>query len=181
MRQGESFDAVFHEHFARVLAYSLRRVPSRHEADDVVAETFAIAWRRRDAMPDPPLPWLYGVAAGVIRNQRRSSRRLARLRGKLRAEPIVLRPDLVDSIGERDAFAEAFSQISEGQREVLRLVAWEGLDNRDAAAVLDCSETAFKVRLHRARRDLAKRMEQAGHIEDEMPGPTQLAARPKPE
>lgn len=181
MDQSESFDAAFEKHSAKVLAYALRRVPNRHEADEVVAETFAIAWRRRDAMPDAPLPWLYGVGAQVINNQRRSSRRLGRLRGKLASEPVVIGADHAEAIGERDAFAEAFAQLKDDQREVLRLVAWEGLDSREGALALGCSESAFKVRLHRARRELAKRIERAGHVEVEMPVSKQLPVRTEPE
>lgn len=175
MDQAERFDRAFNEHSARLLAYALRRVPSRDEAEEVVAETFAVAWRRNDAMPDDPLPWLYGVAARAIKNQHRSSRRLSRLRGKLAGEPAAPGPDHVEILGDRDVFNTAFGELSASQREVLRLVAWEGLDGRDAAAALDCSETAFKVRLHRARRDLMKRIALAGHWGDEMPLATETA------
>lgn len=170
MDGAERFEAAYEAHLASVLAFAIRRVP-RHEAEDIVAETFAVAWRRRDSIPDPSLPWLYGVARHVIRNQERSSRRVARLRGKLGSQPSTLAGDPAESVDELDAFAEAFARLNEGQREILRLVAWEGLDHAEAAAVLECSRTAFRVRLHRARSELTKRMDEAGHVKGEMPPP----------
>src|SRR6266542_3605025 len=71
------FDAAFDAHYLKVLAFAIRRMESRPEAEDVAAETFAVAWRRRDAIPDAPLPWLYAIALRVIANHRRSSRRRA--------------------------------------------------------------------------------------------------------
>lgn len=169
MTKPEAFDKVVAEYYSALIAYALRRVPGRPDADDVVAETFAVAWRRREEMPETPLPWLYGVASRVIRNQRRSARRLGRLRAKLGSEPVILAPDPAEVAGESDAFAFAFAGLTDGQRDVLRLVAWEGLDSREASVALGCSESAFRVRLHRARRELAKRMDRAGHVTDEMP------------
>lgn len=181
MDGSERFDATYEAHLASVLAFALRRVPSRHEAEDVVAETFAVAWRRRDSIPEHPLPWLYGVTRRVISNQERSSRRVARLRGKLGSQPSNLGEDPADTFEQRDTFANAFAQLNEAQQEVLRLVAWEGLDHADGAAVLECSRTAFRVRLHRARRELAKRLEEAGHIQGEMPRSTEPQVRAKTE
>lgn len=179
MEQG-GFDALFGDHSAEILAFALRRVGSREEAEDVVSETFAVAWRRRDTLPKEALPWLYGVASKVISNQRRSERRWVRLRGKLASEPPPIAPDPTASLADRDEFAVAFAQLSEGQREVLRLVAWEGLGGRDAAIALGCTESAFKVRLHRARRDLAKRIELGGHVQGEMAVSTEQQIKAEP-
>lgn len=165
----ESFQAAFESCSAPVLAFALRRVGSREDAEDVLSETFAVAWRRREELPDPPLPYLYAIAANVVKNSRRSTRRLGRLRGKLAGQREPQAEDHADQVAANDAFSLAFSSLSESQRDILRLVAWEGLDTRDGAVALECSETAFKVRLHRARRELEKRMAEAGHVEGEMP------------
>lgn len=66
--------------------------------------------------------------------------------------------DPTESLDRRDAFSAAFALLTEPDREVLRLVAWDGLDTRDAARVFGCSPGAFRVRLHRARRKLAKQL-----------------------
>ncbi len=162
----DRFERCFREHYAQILAFSMRRVAGREIAEDVAADTFAVAWRRRDRIPDPALPWLYVIAGNVIANQYRSARRrhnldlrLAHATGAVAAES-----DPAESLDRRDAFAAAFALLGEPEREVLRLVAWDGLDTRDAARVFGCSPGAFRVRLHRARRKLAKQLEAAGHL-----------------
>jgi RNA polymerase sigma-70 factor (ECF subfamily) len=66
----------------------------------------------------------------------------------------VVTPDPAESAGWQDPFNAAFDQLSDSEREVLRITAWEGLGTAEGAIVLGCSEAAFKVRLHRARRHL---------------------------
>lgn len=161
-----AFDASFEAHHAAILAFALRRVEDPATAEDVAAETFAVAWRRRGDVPDPELPWLYAIAARVIANQTRGSRRRLRLDARLASERPVTRRDPADVVGEREHVLAAFSALPEKQQEVLRLVAWEGLGARDGAAVLGGSRAAFRVRLHRARRALAKRLDESGHEPD---------------
>jgi RNA polymerase sigma-70 factor, ECF subfamily len=161
----DRFERCFRDHHAQILAFSVRRVSGREFAEDVVADTFAVAWRRRDRIPDPALPWLYAVASHVIANQYRSTRRRHNLDLRLAHETGTVEPasDPAESLGRRDAFSAAFALLAEPEREVLRLIAWDGLDTRDAARVFGCSPGAFRVRLHRARRKLAKQLEAAGH------------------
>ncbi|MBG0567354.1 sigma factor [Actinoplanes aureus] len=70
----ERFNRLWHEHAAAVLAYARRRVDEA-QADEVVAETFVVAWRRLAEVPVAARPWLFGVARRVSANQRRSERR----------------------------------------------------------------------------------------------------------
>jgi RNA polymerase sigma-70 factor (ECF subfamily) len=161
------FDALFGAHYPELRRYVIRRIEERGGADDVLAETFAIAWRRRNQMPEPTLPWLFGICHKVIANRRRSEKRRARLFNRLAATRVDLGRDPAEILAERSEVARAFSQLSDSQREVLRLVAWEGLSGADAAKVLGCSTAAFRVRLHRARSELAKRLGEAGHEEGE--------------
>jgi RNA polymerase sigma-70 factor, ECF subfamily len=129
-----------------VLAYARRRT-SAALADDVAAETFAVAWRRARDIPAEPLPWLLGVARRVLSTQRRSGARRDRLRGRLsEAAPLA---DLPEDAGR---VAEALNRLSERDREAILLIAWEGLAPREAAGVLGVTPAVFSVRLHRARR-----------------------------
>jgi RNA polymerase sigma-70 factor (ECF subfamily) len=173
----DRFESCFREHHARLLAFTMRRLSEREAAEDVVADTFAVAWRRRDCIPDSPLPWLYAIAANVIADQYRSTRRRhdlgLRLAHEARAD--ALGSDPTESLALRDAFAAAFAQLEEHEREILRLVAWDGLEVREAAQVLCCSQGAFRVRLHRARRKLARRLDAAKQIDQES-----RAAMPRP-
>jgi RNA polymerase sigma factor (sigma-70 family) len=178
VNRGERFDALFDAHYADVLAFAVRRTASRAEAEDIAAETFAVACRRGASVPDPAIPWLYGVANGLLRNQRRSGRRRLRLMSKLRTERQVLGRDPAESVSERDAVTVAFRRLSPAQREVLQIVAWEGLGADEAAGVLGCSTGAFRVRLHRARREFAKQLDRIGHEET---GPSSMAGSPSQE
>jgi RNA polymerase sigma factor (sigma-70 family) len=167
------FESCFRDHYAVVLAFAVRRLPDRAAAEDAAAETFAVAWRRRGLIPDEPLPWLYGIALRVAANQRRSSERRRRLGERLEQEAGSRESAAApaDALHRRETFARAFERLDEPEREVLRLVAWDGLDTREAATVLGCSAAAFRVRLHRARRRLAKQLEAAGHSPVERPTP----------
>jgi RNA polymerase sigma factor (sigma-70 family) len=165
------FEVCFRSNYSAVLAFAVRRLPDRAAAEDAAAETFAVVWRRRELIPEQPLPWIYGIGLRVVANQRRSGQRRRRLGDRLEQEAVSRAgsPEVVDELHRRDAFSRAFGRLNEGEREVLRLVAWDGLDTREAAEVLGCSTAAFRVRLHRARRRLAKHLEAAGHSPEERP------------
>ena len=146
----QRFREAYGEHVRAVAAFALRRVPAPADADDIVAETFLVAWRRFGEAPADLRPWLFGVARHVLRHHYRSAQRRdalsARLAGALAAsEPA--RP----SAGW---LADALPRLSEADRDVLTLTAWEGLTHGEAGAVLGCSPGAVAVRLHRARRRL---------------------------
>ena len=159
----EHFTAMFREHYPRVLAFVSRRV-DQARAHDVVAETFATAWRHADRLPAEPLPWLYRVARNCLANQARAERRQARLAEKIagrRPEPV---PDHALSVVTDTGLRQALSRMSPGDREALLLIGWEGLDHDAAARVLGCSAVAFKVRVHRARKRLARLLAEADEI-----------------
>lgn len=153
-------EGAFEAYQADVLAYARRRVAA-DLADDAVAETFAIAWRRRDEMPEPPLLWLYGIARGVVSNQRRSEKRRTRLVDRLALEPAPVADDPAGLVSDRIGLAQAFDALDEDDQELLMLVAWEGLGPRQGARVLGCSAGAFRVRVHRARRNLERMLTRA--------------------
>jgi RNA polymerase sigma factor (sigma-70 family) len=167
----ERFERCFREHYAEVLAFALRRISDRANGEDVAAEAFSIAWRRREAIPEQPLSWLYGVTVRVIANQRRAGGRRRNLEQRLMREGAgwIDRDDPGAALMRRTVFSEAFARLAESEREVLRLVAWEGLDAGDAAEVLGCTAGAFRVRLFRARRKLAREMAAAEGAESITP------------
>ncbi len=147
-------EELFSEHAAAVRAYARRRV-ALGAADDVVSEVFVVAWRRLNEVPDDALPWMLGCAQRIIANQRRAVRRQTALFDRLSHE----RSDPAHVHGTGDSIlGEALAALTDGDREVLMLIAWEGLDPARAAAVIGCSRRAFAMRLHRARRRLAAAM-----------------------
>jgi RNA polymerase sigma-70 factor, ECF subfamily len=156
----ERFEGVYARYGAAVRAYARRRVVASL-ADDVAAEVFVVAWRRLDEMPEDPLPWLLACARRVIANLLRGERRRRTLLYRLRAVPSVTGSGTLQSAGP---LAQALRCLSEGDREVLMLVAWEGLTAAQGGEVLGCSEGAFAMRLHRARRRLAVALERDGGL-----------------
>lgn len=144
-------EELFEAHERRVFAYALRRTPTPADAEDAAAETFTIAWRKINQVPDDALPWLLGVARRVIANQRRGSQRRSWLFEKLgrqvASEPIS--PGAIDP-GEGPALV-ALARLRPDDQELLRLVAWDELDQRSIGLMLGISANAVAIRLHRAR------------------------------
>ena len=140
------FDEYFRGHAARVYAFALRRTDPQ-AAQDVTAETFLIAWRRRAEMPTESLPWLYGIARGVLANEMRAANRRGALASRIAVEA---HPCASAATGDHQIL-EALAALRESDREALLLCAWEGLSTKEAAAVVSCSAATFAVRLHRAR------------------------------
>ena len=142
----ERFARLFASAYGPLWAYARRRI-APDDVDDVVAETLTVAWRRLDEVPEPALPWLYGVAYKAIGNHTRSRRRRLRLVERLAAETAPF--------GASDSSSgalEALASLRLGDQEILRLAAWEDLGSSDIAAVLGCSTNAAALRLSRARK-----------------------------
>jgi RNA polymerase sigma factor (sigma-70 family) len=160
----QRFTALYREHHARVGAFATRRV-GPDLAQEIVAETFLVAWRRIDAVPAAAMPWLYRVALFEIANLRRRQAKTFRLQHVL-AERHATAGDASGTEGDSDlaeAVAEAFDALKPHEQEILRLAAWEQLTNAEGAAVLGCTVPAYRMRLHRARARLA---DAAGARED---------------
>lgn len=173
--ESKRFQDLYVEHYPAVLGYCLRRM-GHDEAHDTVAETFTVAWRRIADVPDGgrTLPWLYGVAAKTVSNQRRSQRRRRGLNDKLRGmggsgEP---QPDVqVVRHSEDQRIIDAINRLRGPDREVLLLSAWEGLPAPQLAERFGVSLKAAEQRLTRAKRRLAAELDRTGR--------RVLVARPK--
>lgn len=161
----ERFDSIYRSHAAAVTAY-VRRRTTVDEAGDVVADVFLVCWRKLADVPEQPLPWLYAVARKTLANRYRAAARQRAADALPSAPELPLPSDPVLGI--------AFARLEEHDREVLRLIAWEQLTVGEAAAALGCTPVACRVRLHRARRRLARHL--AELEEAPLPAPT----RPDP-
>ena len=155
LERRERLRALFEAHADAVRAYALRRIDAS-AADDTVSEVFVVACRRLDEVPVDALPWLLACARRIIANQRRGARRRSALIQRLHVE-CARAPEWESS---RTPLLRALSELGERDREVLLLVAWEGLEPARAAAALECSRATLAVRLHRARRRLAAALEE---------------------
>ncbi len=173
MDDRQRFHAAFEAHQRRVLAYVLRRVASAPDAEDAAADTWVVAWRRVDRLPDSDaLPWLLAIARRVIANQRRGRERQSRLTIRLQRES---RPPLGPD-SENPAL-DTLESLPADDRELLRLLAWDGLTHVEAGAVLGISPNAVAIRLHRARKRFAEAFAKgsgssrtSGGVEDQKPG-----------
>lgn len=137
-----------------------RRRADPEAAADVVADALLVIWRRLDDVPaDAELPWCYAVTRNCLANARRSSVRAGRLVDRIAAEPAPgeLRGTSVDAELE-----EALDALDADDRELLRLWAWEQLEPREIAMVLDVTPNAVSIRLHRARARLAELLTATG-------------------
>lgn len=155
------FERLFRDHHAPLVAYARRRVRV-DVVDDVVEETFLVAWRRLDEIPGAALPWLYGVARNVIGTQGRSAARRQALGERLASVAEVASVVLPEPERFGGVIAAVLGQLAPEDREALILVAWEELAPREAARALGESAVAFRVRLHRARRRLRALLEASG-------------------
>ena len=145
-------EQLYESYATPVHRYALRRV-SRDAAEEIVAETFVVAWRRFAQVPDNPLPWLYAVARRLVANHRRSDNRRHALLTRLGDSAPHTSYSPADS-----GLRESLATLRHSDREALLLVAWEGLSTAELAVALGCTEVAARARLHRARRRLRAAM-----------------------
>ena len=150
---------MFRVHHDAVLAYALRRAVD-HDARDVVAETFLVAWRRfGEVRGRSQLPWLYGIARRVLANQRRATRRRTALVDRLGTATSP------PAVGASDhSLLVALAQLAERDREILLLLAWEGLSTEEAAQMLGCRSATVRMRVHRARGRLAVLLDEPASV-----------------
>jgi RNA polymerase sigma factor (sigma-70 family) len=146
------FEAFYNAHYRDISGYVRRRVPE-HEAADVIAQVFVVAWRRFEHVPSPPEDrlWLFGVARHSVADHRRSGLRRLRLHARLVQEvrPVPQSIDSLDSLHAR--VAAAIGRLRPRDREVLQLVLWDDLTHAEAAAILGCSVNAVELRFRRAQ------------------------------
>ncbi|MGA9762051.1 MAG: sigma-70 family RNA polymerase sigma factor [Gaiellaceae bacterium] len=158
----ESFEQLYRNTRADLLAYILRRSRNAEDAADVLAETYLIAWQKLEKVPkgDRARLWLFGVARNLLMkgaSRRQSGNALAeRLANELRsAEPARL--PIEDE--RRDALRAVLAVLPVRDREILTMTAWEGLTPKQIARVMGTSANVVRVRLHRARARLRQQLD----------------------
>lgn len=166
----ERLEQWWHDHSLAVLRYAQRRVAPA-DVEDVVTETFTIAWRRSAEVPDFPLPWLLGVARRVAANTVRSGERRTALLDRLARAHEQSQPSVTDG-----GIQEALEQLSDDDRELLTLIGWDGLSPHEAADALGCAHATLRVRLHRARGRLRRAL--TDQVSPSPPAPDPPARQP---
>lgn len=149
-----AFTDLYRSHYAAVRSYASVCVP-RAEVDDVVADTFLVAWRRFADIPDSwARGWLIGVARNVVRSRHRKARRATNFVDQL----VALRPDNITmldgdavSLEDLEVLQRAFATLKESDQEILLLAGPYDLPTQEIALALDIKPNAVAVRIHRAR------------------------------
>jgi RNA polymerase sigma-70 factor (ECF subfamily) len=164
----ETFAALYRDNVGRVTGFAARRLFNPGEVADLVAATFLVALERSDSY-DPekgdPSAWLLGIASNLLANQRRRLVREQLARARLDARALLSPDDVEALVDQMDASAEAsrvraaMECLSAPYREVLLLVGESSLSATTAAKTVGISQTAYRVRLSRARRALRRAME----------------------
>lgn len=171
----DAFAELFDRHGDAIYNYLFRRTGDWGTAEELTAVVFLEAWRRRSQLRlerESALPWLYGTATNVLRNQRRSLRRhraaLARL-----PQPGI-EPDFAEDAAARVTDAAAVSRLlpllgrlSRADREVFALCVLAELSYEEAAAALGVKVGTVRSRLSRARARMGELAAASGHEQDE--------------
>lgn len=160
----DEFNAVFAEHYVRVLRYVQRRVDDAGVAEEIAAETFVVAWSKREHA-EISVPWLYRTAANKIGDHYKRSQRKRAAEAALtrRAEEM---PEGVSTL-DRLALAAAMAELTPKEREVVMLTYWEGLSAREITQVVGGTDASVWVTLTRARAKMRQHMHDAS---DPSPG-----------
>lgn len=159
------FDRIYRRHYGDIRRFVGRRV-AHSDVEDVTAEVFVVAWRRLADLPTDHrlLPWLYGVARRVLANEYRRAQRADALAERVGAQAAPPGEGHADVVADRLTVAAAFDRLRDGDREILRLVAWEELTSTEIAVVLGCRRTTAAMRINRAHRRLLKALRSADHV-----------------
>lgn len=159
----ERFSEIFERHIDAVSAYAARRVGPA-ASDDIVSETFLIAFRKRrqfDLERTSALPWLMGIATKVLSQHRRAQAQHWRvLQASFGQSDPVARDDherssaQLDAAGEIERLYPRIAALSARDREVLFLHAWGDLTYEQIATALQIPIGTVRSRLSRIRAKL---------------------------
>jgi len=175
--EAEAFGLLYERHARAIYNYVFRRCADWSLAEDLTSAVFLEAYRRRSTVaiePDKVLPWLFGVATNVLRNQRRTLRRhdeaLRRLPPSEPTQATAAEAAArVDAERRMESVLAALEALPESDRDVLALCVWSELSYEDAAVALRVPIGTVRSRLSRARTRLAELADGRGHERDVLP------------
>jgi RNA polymerase sigma-70 factor (ECF subfamily) len=164
---GRSFEAAFEAEFASLHRYLARRLGAS-VADDLATETFAVAFRNWDRLDSsrPVRPWLYGIAANLVRHHWRQERRMLRAYARTGVDPVFAEDDEAVERADADTrhreLATALAELRRDEREILLLHAWAELTDSEIADALGVPIGTVKSRLSRTREKLRNQLGEVG-------------------
>jgi RNA polymerase sigma-70 factor, ECF subfamily len=151
------FSALYDATAADLLAFLLRRTQTPEDAADCLAETFLVAWDKRDRLPSElgqARPWLFGVARNVLRRSQKRDSRASTAKAELARELDGAQRQIPDD----DPVSAALQQLPPIDREIIEMLAWDRLAPREVAAILELSPNVVRIRAHRARLKLREEL-----------------------
>ncbi len=185
----ERFAEIFDRHFAAVFRFAERRI-GPDQAGEVASETFARAFAKRSGFrfeAVDALPWLFGIASRLILHERRRFVRYLAAVERVGAEVHTLDHESqlraadrrLDAPGEWEQMREALLALSDPDRELLLLVAWDELSYEDAATALGLPLGTVRSKLHRAKARLRELLEPSGRtlVDRQFPLPKEARTR----
>jgi len=175
----DEFGVLFEEHARAVYNHAFRLTGSWSAAEEVVSLTFLEAWRLRQTVrPEGGslLPWLLGIALNVARNTNRTVRRHQAAMSRLPKPQEI--PDFADDLAGRlddaarlQSVRTAIAGLRRGERDVLALCVWSGLNYAEAAEALGVPVGTVRSRLSRVRRKLQRKLQRELNASAQEPGP----------
>lgn len=145
-----AFERLYRESRDDVYAYLAYLLGDRTLAEDVLAQTFERAYRKRvgfDSRRGELRGWVFGIARNMALDELRRGKRELALDGAVLEAPV---PAAGDQVLDRVVIADALRTLDPRDRELVALKFFAGLGNRDIARVLGRSETNVGSQLHRA-------------------------------
>jgi RNA polymerase sigma factor (sigma-70 family) len=175
----DRFQELYKETRQDLLRYVRRRAATPEDAADALAETYLIAWRTLDTLPegDRARLWLFGVARNLLLKTARQAKVRTALSDRLAAELRATVPNPATMIPDKqsDELRKALTQLSDQDREILTLTAWDGLSPREIATVMNSHANTIRVRLHRARTRLRRQLDHGQWSPGNFPPPQPAA------
>lgn len=165
---GSDFERIYRDHVQDVARYVARRLPPESR-DEVIANTFVAAWRKLHTAPEPNLQWLYRIAFFEVSHELRRLQRHRLIPAEPKPvdeEPTTLETD--------DLVRSVLNRLTESERELIRLVHWEGQSREEVARILGVSVNLVNVRLHRTHRRIEKRLSGALDPSPAVSGPQEV-------
>lgn len=151
----QEFTSFYRENYEDLLRFVRRRAQPQ-AVDDIVGDTFLVAWRRRADLPAEARPWLFRTARNSMLNAHRGFNRQTALAVRIGARAVPdhgIGPEI--SLDDRIDLQTAWRALAASDQEILALTVWDELPQSEAAAVIGCSRAAYSMRLNRAKRRLA--------------------------
>jgi len=166
VKSDSTFAEIYELHYEDLWLYCLRRTFSPADAEDVLGEAFSVAWQKFDELSTErdARPWLFTIAANILRNHNRKHARREGVHLRLISDAERFQPGDLNSpeamaLDESNEISAAFRSLRTADQEVLALAAWEELSSREIGVVIGCSELAARSRLHRARKKFERSLD----------------------